>query len=328
MRAAVYAHQGGVDAIELREVPDPVPGSDDVLIDVAYAGLNRADLLERAGRYGPLDPTSGPATPGLEYAGTVAAMGDRVRGLAPGDRVFGIVSGGAHAARLVTNAATAMRVPRELDLAAAAAIPEAFITAWDALFTIGRFALGQTVLVHAVGSGVGLAAVALARRAGGTVVGTSRTQTKLDRAQEYGLDAAILLDRDWPAGVHEISGGRGADVVLDFVGVATLERNVAALAVGGRIVQIGMLGGTRGEVALGPLMAKRASLIGTMLRTRPLHEKIALAKTFATQVVPSFATGAFRPVIDRVFPLADIRKAHRYMEEDKNFGKVLLSIKP
>jgi putative PIG3 family NAD(P)H quinone oxidoreductase len=328
VRAVVYARAGDVDAIELRDVPDPVPGSNDVLVDVAYAGINRADLLERAGRYGPPEPATGPAIPGLEYSGTVAAAGAQVRGLAPGDRVFGIVSGGAHAERLVTHADTAMRVPGELDLAAAAAIPEAFMTAWDALFTRGGFSLGQTVLIHAVGSGVGLAALALAKVAGGKTVGTSRTLAKLERASDHGLGAGVLLDDDWPARVHEISGGRGADVVLDFVGIPTFDRNVASLAVGGRIVQIGTLGGVKGQIALGPMMAKRATLISTMLRARPLHEKIALAKAFSAHIVPLFATGALRPIIDRIFPLDEIREAHTYVEDDRNFGKVLLAIDP
>jgi NADPH2:quinone reductase len=328
VRAVVYARAGDVDAIELRDVPDPVPGSNDVLVDVAYAGINRADLLERAGRYGPIEPASGPVIPGLEYSGTVAAAGAQVRGLANGERVFGIVGGGAHAGRLVTHAATAMRVPDKLDLAAAAALPEAFMTAWDALVTRGGFSLGQTVLVHAAGSGVGLAALALVRHGGGRTVGTSRTQAKLDRAREHGLDVGVLLDDDWPARVHEVSGGRGADIVLDFVGIPAFDRNVASLAVGGRIVQIGTLGGTKGHVALGPLMAKRATLIGTMLRSRPLNEKIALTQAFAAQVVPLFAEGALHPIIDRIFPLAEIQEAHRYVESDRNFGKVLLAINP
>lgn len=328
MRAVVYPRAGGVDAIEVRDVPDLMPGSNDVLVDVAYAGINRADLLERAGRYGPPEPAAGPAIPGLEYSGTVTAAGAQVRGLAPGDRVFGIVSGGAHAERLVTHADTAMRVPSELDLAAAAAIPEAFMAAWDALFARGGFSLGQTVLVHAVGSGVGLAALALAKATGGKTVGTSRTLAKLARASGHGLDAGVLLDDDWPARVHEISGGRGADVVLDFVGIPTFDRNVASLAVGGRIVQIGTLSGAKGQVTLGPMMAKRATLIGTMLRARPLYEKIALTKAFCAHIVPLFAAGTVRPIIDRTFPLDEIREAHTYVEDDRNFGKVLLAIHP
>jgi putative PIG3 family NAD(P)H quinone oxidoreductase len=327
MRAAVYVRAGGVDAIELRDVPDPVPGSEDLLVDVAYAGLNRADILEREGRYGPPEPAEGPTIPGLEYAGTVAALGERVRGYTIGDRVFGIVSGRAHAERLATNAETACRVPREIDMAAAGAIPEAFMTAWDALFGCGRFSLGQTAVVHAVGSGVGAAAVQLVKLAGGTTLGTSRTPEKFERARKHGLDVGALLDDDWPTLAHEMTGGRGADVVLDFVGVTTFDRNVAALATGGRIIQIGALGGSRGQVALHSFMAKRASFIGTVLRARPLHEKIALARAFEAYVVPAFASGALHAVVDRVFPLEEIRDAHRYMEDNRNFGKIVLKIR-
>jgi NADPH:quinone reductase len=327
MRAAVFTRSGDRDVIEVREVDDPVPGTDDVLVDVAYAGLNRADLLERRGHYGPPEPSVGPAIPGLEYAGMVAAVGGRVSKLQAGDRVFGIASGRAQAERIAVNAGTAMRIPDELPLEAAAAVPEAFMTAWDALFRAGRFRLGMTVVVHAAGSGVGLAALALAKAAGGTTVGTSRTVTKLERAAAHGLDFGALLDEDWPAVVRRVSGGRGADVVLDFIGAAAFDRNVAALAPNGRIVQIGTLGGASGSIALGPFMAKRASFIGTVLRARPLDEKIALTRGFEAEIVPLFARGILQPTIDRIFPLSEIREAHRQMEEDQNFGKILLKIR-
>jgi NADPH2:quinone reductase len=327
MRAVVYVRAGGVDAIEIRDVPDPVPGTEDVLVHVAYAGLNRADILEREGRYGPPEPSGGPAIPGLEYAGTVADIGAAVRGLGRGDRVFGIVPGGAHAERLVTNAATVCRIPTELELDAAAAVPEAFITAWDALVHRGHFAFGQTVVVHAVGSGVGLAAVQLVKYGGGTTIGTSRTPGKLERARKHGLDVGVLLDDDWPTVVREMTAGRGADVVLDFIGAPIFDRNVAALAPAGHIVQIGTLGGQKGTVTLGPFMAKRATFAGTVLRARPLHEKVALARGFEAHIVPSFASGVLHAVVDRVFPLDEIREAHRYMESNQNFGKVVLKIR-
>jgi putative PIG3 family NAD(P)H quinone oxidoreductase len=326
VRAAVYVRPGDAGTIELREIPAPEWGPRDLLVDVAYAGLNRADLLERAGRYGIPIPPGGYSVPGMEYAGTVAAAGNRVEGFAPGDRVFGIVAAGAHAAQVAVDAGTALRVPDGLSLEAAAALPEAFITAWDALIRSGGFTLGKTVVVHAIGSGVGLAALALAKHAGGTVLGTSRSEEKLVRARALGLDEGVLLDADWPARALAMTGGRGADLALDFIGTATFDRNVQALATGARIVQIGTLGGARGEIALGPFMAKRLSYVGTVLRSRPLDEKIALAREFQAHVVPLFGTGALQGAVDRTFALDEIADAHRHMEADRNFGKVLLAI--
>ena len=326
MRAVVYARPGDLEVVDVRDVPDPVPGSDDVVVDVAYAGLNRADLLQRQGRYGAF-PADRPMIPGMEYAGTVAATGANVTTLHPGDRVFGLVVEGAQAQRVVANAATACRIPDGLELAIAGAVPESFMTAWDALARAG-FTPGDTVLVHAIGSSVGLAALALVKRGGGRVIGTSRTPDKLERAQALGLDRAVLLDDDWPAAAHGMSGGHGADIVLDFVGLATFERNVAALAPRGRIVQIGTLGGAKDSIALGQFMAKCASYLGTMLRMRPLHEKVALARDFSHHVVPSLASGDLAVVVDREFSLEEIRDAQRYMEENRNFGKIVLAITP
>ncbi|MEO6991696.1 MAG: NAD(P)H-quinone oxidoreductase [Candidatus Baltobacteraceae bacterium] len=327
MRAAVYARPGDPDVIEIRDVPAPEPGPDDVTIEVAYAGLNRADLLERMGRYGPPVAARGPAIGGLEYSGTVVARGRNVHDIALGERVFGIVGGGAHAEQVVTDARSAMRLPDALSLEAAAAIPEAFITAWDALFRLGGFALGSTLVVHAAGSGVGLAAIALAKRAGGFVLGTSRTPEKLERLRALGLDAGVALDGDWPAAVRALGRGRGADLILDLVGAPVLARNLEALATGGRIVQVGTLGGASGTFSLAPLMAKRATLVGTVLRARPLNEKIALARDFAARIVPLFANGRLAPIVDRTFALADLADAHRYLESNANFGKVLIAVR-
>jgi putative PIG3 family NAD(P)H quinone oxidoreductase len=327
MQAVFYRETGGPEVIEIREVPESLPGSDDVLVAVAYAGLNRADILERAGRYGPAarDPN---AIPGLEFSGTVVAAGSNVRNLAPGTRVCGLVVTGAHAERLVTNALTLAPVPDALDLQTAASIPEAFLTAYDALFAVASMALGDTVLVHAAGSGVGLAAVALAKRAGAFVIGTSRTAEKLRRASELGLDAAVEIGEDWPESVMAATGGRGVDVVLDFLGAGALDRNVAVLKTGGRIVQIGTLAGARAQLDLGPFMAKRATLAATVMRTRRLAEKIVLARALGERILPQVARGELRLPIDRVFPLAEMAAAHRYLESDRNFGKVLIDLAP
>lgn len=324
MRAAVYESTGGTEVIAIREVAEPSVGTDDALVEVAFAGLNRADVLERLGRY-PTPPTD-VRIPGIEFAGTVRAVGDRVTALVPGDRVCGLVQSGAHAQRLAAPALTLSKVPSGLDLRDAAAIPEAFITAHDALFARGAFALGQTALVHAVGSSVGLAAIGLIKRSGGVVLGTSRTAAKLERAAAHGLDRGFLLGDGWVQAVTAATGGRGVDVILDFLGAPYLDANVAALASGGRMVQIGTMAGQSGSFNLGVLMYKRAAVHGTVLRSRPLEEKIALAKQFSTELLPLFARGELRAEIDSTFPLKDLAGAHTHMETNANFGKILIEI--
>jgi len=253
-------------------------------------------------------------------------VGPRVTSLVPGDRVCGLVPAGAHAERLAANALTLSKVPPGYDLREAAAIPEAFITAHDALFARGGFALGQTAVVHAVGSSVGLAAVGLIKRAGGRAIGTSRTPEKLERAADLGLDLGFPLDDGWVAAVRSATGGRGADVILDFIGAPILDANLMALAPGGRIVQIGTMGGINASINLGALMQKRAALHGTVLRSRAIDEKIALAKSFTLELLPLFARGELQAEIDSVFPLADLAAAHDHMEANANFGKIVIAI--
>lgn len=325
MRAAQYQGSGGREVLTVRDVSDPAVGTEDALVAVSYAGLNRADILEREGRYGNT-PRARTIVPGLEFSGIVRAVGSHVTSCKRGDRVCGLVTAGAHAELVATNAATLSLLPDSIDLQTAAATPEAFTTAHDALFARGRLALGETVLVHAVGSGVGLAAVTIAKHAGAIAIGTSRTAEKLRRAREYGLDVEVALDESWPQRVLTATGGRGVDVVLDFVGAPILDQNVSVLASGGRIVQIGTLAGARAQLSLGGLMAKRATLIGTMLRSRPLDEKAALARMLSERILPLVARGELRVAIDRVFLLDDIAGAHRRMESDENFGKILIRI--
>jgi NADPH2:quinone reductase len=324
MRAVIYDGTGGREVVFVRDVDEPAVGTDDALVAVAYAGLNRADVLERQGHY-PVPRTS-VNVPGLEFSGVVRAVGTAVRNVAAGDRVCGLVVTGAQAELVVANAATLAKIPDTVTLRDAAAIPEAFLTASDALFTRGDFRLGQTALVHAVGSSVGLAAVGLVKCAGGLAIGTSRTPDKLLRAKAHGLDVGFALDERWLGRVHAATNARGADVILDFVGAPMLEHNVTALAQGGRIVQIGTLGGAQATFNLGPLMAKRGALHGTMLRMRPLEEKIALAKHLERALLPLFAREQLRTEIDRVYPLDDVREAHERMESDANFGKILLEV--
>jgi NADPH:quinone reductase-like Zn-dependent oxidoreductase len=325
MRAIVYSGTGGTEVIGIgTDVAEPVVGSEDVLVDVAFAGLNRADILERRGLYAV--PPGAVPTPGMEFSGIVRDRGAQVTHLKAGDRVCGLVVSGAHAERLTTNAFAASPVPAGLSLRAAAAIPEAFMTAHDALVTRGGFTLGETVVIHAVGSSVGLAATALVRAGGGVAIGTSRTRLKLDRAREHGLDHAFPLDDGWVTAVQGVTGGRGADVILDFVGAPMLEPNLRALAPGGRIVQIGTMGGAAGPINLGLLMAKRAAIHGTVLRSRPLFEKIALARFFGRTLLPMFERGTLRAEIDATFPLERMAEAHARMEADANFGKIVIEI--
>jgi NADPH:quinone reductase-like Zn-dependent oxidoreductase len=325
MRAVVYSGTGGTEVIAIRDdVAEPVVGTGDVLVDVAYAGLNRADILERRGTYAV--PPGHVATPGMEYSGIVRAAGAAVTSLAVGDRVCGLVVSGAHAARLAVNALLVSKVPTGVGLRAAAAIPEAFMTAHDALFSRGRFALGESVVVHAVGSSVGLAATALAKAAGGVTIGTSRTESKLERATAHGLDYGFVLDGTWVGRVHAATNARGADVILDFVGAPMLDDNLKALAPRGRIVQIGSMGGTTASINLGLLMGKRAELHGTVLRSRSLDEKATLATYFTRALLPMFARGELRAEIDGVFPIDRIADAHAHMEADKNFGKIVIEI--
>jgi len=327
MRAAVYAGTGGPEVIALRELPEPHCGTDDALVDVAFAGLNRADILDRMGVYGG-GKRAQEVVPGLEFSGTVRDVGAGVKDLRAGQRVCGLVAGGAHAAVLAAQAQTLAVLPEGVSLEEGAAIPEAFLTAYDALFTLGALGIGQNVLVHAVGSSVGLAAIALAEHAGAFTIGTSRTETKLERAQAFGLDLGLLLDETWPQRARDATAGRGVDLVLDFIGEPTFEGNVSALTSGGRIIQIGTLGGQRVSVSLGAMMVKRLSLVNTVMKTRPLDEKIALARVLERRLLPLFARGKLRAEIDTVFPLAELADAHREMEANTNFGKIVIALQP
>jgi len=325
MRAVLYRGKGGPEVIVLADVPEPSYGTDDALVAVAYAGLNRADLLERMGRYGPM-PRDGEVIPGLEFAGTVRAVGTNVTNVRPGQRVCGLVQSGAHAALVVANGLTLAAVPDGVELVEAAAIPEAFLTADDALFARGNLRLGERVLVHAAGSSVGLAALSLAKRAGAFTLGTSRTPHKLEGAHDFGMDTGVEMSEGWPERVRAACDGQGVDLVLDFIGAPALAGNIAVLANGGRIVSIGTLGGASAKLELGALMFKRATLIGTVLRTRPLEERIALARLLERRLLPLFAAGELHAEVDTVFPLDQIAEAHRAMESNDNFGKIVLAV--
>ena len=326
MRAAVITEPGGPDVLKVMEVDDPVPGPEDVLVDVKASALNRADLLQREGSY-PAPPGSPADIPGLEFAGVVLEAGDRVIGMSKGDRVFGLLGGGGYASRTVTHHRMAVPIPDSWDFVQAAATPEVYLTAYDALFNRGNLQMGEKVLVHAAGSGVGTAAVQLAHHAGAFVFGTAGSAEKLAGAAKLGMDVGINYhDEDFAAVVKEHTGGTGVDVLIDFIGAPYWDQNIASMAVLGRLVEVGLMGGSRVEVDLGRLMGKRLQVTGTGLRGRSLEEKLALTAQFKRHVLPHLASGSMKPIVDRTFPLEEVAEAHRYMETNANFGKIVLTI--
>ena len=336
MRAAIITAPGGPEVLEVRDVPTPEPGAEQILVRVRASALNRADLLQRRGLY-PAPPGAPADIPGMEYAGEVAALGPGAREWRVGDRVYGLVGGGGQAEYVVVHERTAARVPDRLSWAEAAAVPEVFITAHDALVTRAESRPGESVLVHAAGSGVGLAAIQLARALGmRPVLGTARTAAKLDRARDegHGLDAGVSLggwDLASLAGaivpfVNEHTGGRGVDVALDLVGGPYVNATAQAMAPLGRIVLIGTMAGGRGELDFGTVLRRRLTLRGTVMRARPLEERIATTRRFAAEVGPLLASGAVRPTIDSRFPLAELARAHERLEGNGTFGKVVIEI--
>ena len=322
MRAVLIPHFGDAEVLRLGSVPNPEPSSREVLIKVHASGVNRADLLQRRGLYPP--PPGESEVPGLEFAGVIEEVGAQVTRWSAGQRVMGIVGGGGYAERVVVDERVALRVPPGMDLTVAGAIPEVYMTAFDAVFRQAGLKSGETLLIHAVGSGVGTAAVQLARRAGARTIGTSRTGAKLERAAEMGLDVGLNGGDAWDEAVMDATGGRGVDVILDLVGAPYLAKNQAAISVGGRHVVVGVPGGSRAEIDLRALMARRARLFGTVLRARGVAEKAALAREFGAAVVPGFVDGSLVPVIDRVFAVTEAADAHRRMEANRNFGKIVM----
>lgn len=328
MRAIVLTEYGGPDVMKLREVPDPEYGPDEIRVNVAYTALNRADLLQRIGKHPPPAPTPEYEIPGLEFAGTVEHVGKRVTRWRPGDRVFGLLNGGGYAEKVVTHEAMVWPVPERLSLAQAAGVPEVFLTADDAIVRRGRLRVGERILVHAGGSGVGTAAIQIARAMGAAVWATVGSPEKAAGVRQLGAEAIQYKETDFVAVIHEATNGRGANVVLDFVGSPYLARNMQVASLLGRIVVIGLLGGAQAEIDLGLLMRKRLTIVGTVLRSRSFAEKLDLTREFGEQVLPLLEAGRVRPVIDREFPLQNVADAHEYMATNQNFGKVLLRVAP
>jgi NADPH:quinone reductase len=329
MKAVVIARPGGVEALEIREVETPVaPTADRVRIRVHAAALNRADILQRKGYYPP-PPGAPKDIPGLEFAGEVDQIGPEVSSLRPGERVFGICGGGAQAEFIVVPASHVASIPENLGWAEAAAVPEVFITAHDSLFTQARLQSGETMLVHAAGSGVGTAAIQLARATGAKAFGTSRTAEKLERAQELGLTDSIVVTDDplvFVEAVKTWTRGQGIDVIVDLVGAAYLDANLKALAQQGRMMQVGTTSGSQATLDFGLLMSKRLTVRGTVLRARSVEEKATAIRLFAKHVVPLLADGSVRPVVDRTYSLSEVREAHVRMESNESFGKIVLVI--
>ena len=323
MKAIVFSQSGGPEVLAWSEVPDPVPGDGEVLVEVAGAAVNRADLLQRQGFYNP--PPGSSEILGLECSGRIAALGPGVSGWAVGDRVCALLTGGGYAQKVAVPSGQLLPVPDSVDLVDAAGLPEAVCTVWSNVFMAAGLQPGETLLVHGGASGIGTTAIQLAKSLGATVLVTVGSKEKAERCVELGADAAIdYKNEDFVERVRELTGGHGADVILDIMGASYLGRNVDALAINGRLVNIGMQGGSKAELDLGKLMRKRAAVLATTLRARPLEEKAAIVAAVREHVWPLVASGAFRVIVDRRVPLPDAADAHRAVEASDHVGKVLL----
>ncbi|MEY4080076.1 MAG: hypothetical protein RL430_506 [Actinomycetota bacterium] len=325
MRAVVLREHGGPEVLAVSESPDPVAAPEEVLVRVHATALNRADLLQRMGMY----PNPFPADdeiPGLEFAGEVISCGARVTMWKPGDRIMGIVSGGAYAERLVIHERQAMAVPEGMSWTDAAAIPEVFITAWDALVVQGGLTSGRWAMVHAGASGVGTAAIQICRAIGARIIVTC-SAGKVQACRDLGADVVVDYgSQDFVEEARNATGGTGVDVILDVIGGEYVEKNIAALAVKGRIIQVGVMAGKPLPFNVGLLLGKRASITGTVLRARPTEEKIAISRQFAAEMLPLFTTGQMKPVVDSVYPLEKIADAHIHMANNANVGKIVVTL--
>lgn len=321
MTAVVFDGAGGNEVVRVEERPAPAPGPGEVLVVARYAGLNPADVQQRRGQY-PAPPGSPADIPGLEVSGVVAQCGERVTRWRPGDRVFGLVVGGGLASHVVVHELHVTAVPDALDERSAAAVPEAFMTAHDAMVAQAGLRPGEVVLVHGAGGGVGSAAVQIAAAMGARPLAVVRSDAARESLE--GLGMTVVDDADYVGAAHDATGGRGADVVLELVGAPHFPANLDALAVRGRIVVVGVGAGSAIELSLLALMQKRATLRGTVLRARPLDEKAAVVGAFAREVVPALAAGRLAPLVDAVFPVHEVTAAFDHLERPGKAGKVLL----
>ncbi|CQR62990.1 NAD(P)H-quinone oxidoreductase [Streptomyces leeuwenhoekii] len=323
MHAITIPEPGGPEALVWDEVPDPVPGEGEVLVEVVASAVNRADIMQRQGFYDP--PPGAPRHPGLECSGRIAALGPGVTGWSVGDEVCALLGGGGYAQKAAVPAGQLLPVPDGVGLKEAAALPEVVCTVWSNVFMVAHLRPGETLLVHGGSSGIGTMAIQLAKAVGAKVAVTAGTEEKLERCAELGADILInYREQDFVAEIKRATDGAGADVILDNMGAKYLDRNVQALAVNGRLAIIGLQGGTKGELNIGALLAKRAAVSATSLRARPLEEKTAIVAAVREHVWPLFAAGRVRPVVDREMPMSEASAAHRVVEESGHIGKVLL----
>ncbi|OXM74248.1 MULTISPECIES: NAD(P)H-quinone oxidoreductase [Amycolatopsis] len=324
MHAIKLREPGGPDNLEWAEVPDPRPGPGEVLLDVAASAVNRADLLQRQGNYPP--PPGASDILGLECSGTVAQLGEGVDGWQVGDEVCALLAGGGYAERVVVPAGQLLPVPGEVDLITSAGLPEVACTVWSNVVMHAHLAEGEVLLVHGGAGGIGTHAIQVGKALGATVAVTAGSADRLDRCRQLGADLAIdYKEQDFVEVLRDETGG--ADVILDNMGAKYLDRNVSALKTGGRLVIIGMQGGVKGELNIGKLMAKRASVAGTTLRARPVDDKARIVADVRERLWPLVAEGTVRPVIGQVVPMSEAAKAHQALEEGGVFGKVLLSVR-
>lgn len=325
MKAITFDAPGDPEVLHLADVPDPTPGPEDILVRVRASALNRADTLQRRGNYPP--PPGESEILGLELAGEVEAVGSAVRGFSAGDRVFGLVGGGGYAEKALLHSQMAMRIPEAWGFETAAAVPEVYFTANETLFTLGELTQGETVLIHAGASGVGTAGLQMAKQAGARVFITAGSAEKIARCTELGADAGInYQEEDFAERVMALTDKAGVELVQDFIGAAYWDRNLRCLKVAGRMVMVGLMGGIKVEANLNVIMGKRLRIMGSVMRSQPLQNKIAITRRFQERWLPLLESGALKPVIDTSFPLAEAAAAHRYMEENRNVGKILLTI--
>ena len=324
MKAITLPEFGDPDVMTLADVPDPTPQAGEVVVQVAGAGVNRADLMQRMGKYSPAPGES--QLPGLEVSGTITALGANVDGWSAGDEVCALLTGGGYAQQVAVPVGQLLPVPRGVDLVDAAALPEVACTVWSNVFMVGHLAESETFLVHGGSSGIGTMAIQLAHAFGARVATTAGTQEKLDVCQQLGADILINYhEEDFVEVLDKATDGHGADVILDGIGAKYLPRNVTALADHGRLVTIGMLGGAKGELNLGQLLSKWGSVSATGLRSRPAAEKARIVAEVREQVWPLVESGRVRPIVHARLPLGEAAQAHRILDESSHIGKVLLT---
>ena len=326
MKAVIRTGDGGPEVLQLSETVSPQPTDTQLLVDVHATAKNRADTIQRRGGYPP--PPGESDILGLEIAGTVSGIGTAVKGIIKGERVFGLVGGGGYAEQAVIDYRMAMPIPDAWTFEQAAAVPEVFFTANENIFTLGGLARGETILIHAGGSGVGSTGVQISHQAGAKVFVTAGTQEKIDNCKALGAAEGINYKKqDFVDEILRLTDGEGVDIVLDFIGAPYFERNLSILKTKGRLLQVGLMGGTATEINLNTLMRNRLQLIGSVMRPQSIDEKIAITQRFMERWLPGLKQGTLRPIIDTVFPLAQARQAHEYMEANRNFGKIILKVR-